>query len=279
MITLDNISYRYPSGTDAVTNMTASIPQGIHLLLGENGAGKTTLLHIISGLLFPSSGSCEIDGHRPGEREPSVLSKLFFLADNFIFPQSTINAFARDHSPFYPSFSQEMFRENLADFGLTGNEPFKSLSLGNKRKSLLAYAVALRVEVLLLDEPVNGLDLNSKQIFRRILVRNISDTATVIISTHTVSDLETLFDGVIMLRRGQMLITSSVAEIQRNISFISSAVPPADAVFYLQNAGAYRSVVPADSARESDVDFVLLYFAMQSPQAQEVLKMLKPELS
>lgn len=277
MIELRNVSYRYPSGVDALTDVSASIPAGIHLLLGENGAGKTTLLHIMAGLLFPSAGTCDIDGAEPMRREPSVMSKIFFLADNFTFPQRSINDFAREHSVFYRAFDRGQFAANLATFGLSGNEVFKSMSLGNKRKSLLAYSLALCTEVLLLDEPVNGLDLNSKQILRRLIAQSISDTRTIIISTHTVSDLETLFDGVIMLRRSSLMLAASASEIQSKLSFTKSTVPPRDALFYTQVAGAFHSIVPAADSDESDVDYVLLYFAMQSPQAPEVLKKLKSE--
>ncbi|MDE7452432.1 MAG: ATP-binding cassette domain-containing protein, partial [Paramuribaculum sp.] len=80
MIELKDVSYRYRVGLEALTGITASIPEGIHLLLGENGAGKTTLLHIISGLLFPNTGCCEIDGLKMADRTPEALSKVFFLA-------------------------------------------------------------------------------------------------------------------------------------------------------------------------------------------------------
>ncbi len=131
MITLKDVSYRYHSGTEALAHVNISVPEGIHLLLGENGAGKTTLLHIIAGLLFPTEGTCEVDGEKTRHRNPSVLSKVFLLADNFTFPQPTVRMFAKYHSVFYPNFDESLFYENLNAFGLSGNEPFKALSLGN----------------------------------------------------------------------------------------------------------------------------------------------------
>ncbi|MDE6048943.1 MAG: ABC transporter ATP-binding protein, partial [Paramuribaculum sp.] len=250
---------------------------GIHLLLGENGAGKTTLLHIISGLLFPNTGCCEIDGLKMADRTPEALSKVFFLADNLDFPQLTVKKFAAVHSPFYSKFDNELFEENLREFGLTGNEKFRSLSLGNKRKSLIAYSLALSTDVLLLDEPANGLDIGSKQILRRMVARCAANFRTIIISTHTVTDLEYLFDGIMMLKRGRLILSESVGRVQSVLSFITAPVPPVESVFSIQNLGAFRCIVPADESTESEIDFVLLYLALQSKDADKVLNLLKSE--
>lgn len=277
MIKLDNVSYRYRIGLEALSGVSADIPDGIQLLLGENGAGKTTLLHIISGLLFPNSGKCEIDGIDMACRTPEGLSKVFMLADNLEFPQSTLNKFAEVHSPFYNRFNPEIFEDNLKEFGLTGNEKFRNLSFGNKRKSLLAYSLALCTDVLLLDEPANGLDIGSKQILRRMVAKCADNFRSIIISTHTVPDLEYLFDGVMMLKRGKLILSEPVSRIQSSLSFVTSAVPPLDAIFMIQNLGAFKSIVPASETAESEVDFIMLYLALQSKEAEKVLNLLKSE--
>lgn len=277
MIVLDDISYRYRAGLEALNGITANIPEGIHLLLGENGAGKTTLLHIISGLLFPNSGSCSIDGIQMMDRQPEGLSKVFLLADNVDFPQPTLNKFAAVHSPFYSKFNEELFKENLSDFGLTGNEKFRSLSLGNKRKSLLAYSLALCTEVLLLDEPANGLDIGSKQILRRMIAKCADNYSTIIISTHTVNDLEYLFDGVMMLKRGKLILSESIGNIQNSMSFITAPVPPLESIFSIPNLGSFRCIVPINDKVESKIDLVLLYLALQSKEADKVLNLLNSE--
>lgn len=276
MIELKNVTYRYRSGIEALNGINASVPAGIHLLLGENGAGKTTLLHIIAGLLFPNEGSCEIDGIGMAERTPQGLSKVFLLADNVDFPQVSVNQFAAVHSPFYSGFSPELFAENLAEFGLTGNEKFRSLSYGNKRKSIIAYALALGTEVLLLDEPANGLDIGAKQILRRMVAKCAGEDRIIIISTHTVNDLEYLFDGVMMLKRGKLILSTPVENVQSSLSFIAAPVPPVGTIFYVQNAGMFHCVMPAQDANESNIDFVLLYLALQSKEAENILQLLNP---
>lgn len=276
MIELKNVTYRYRSGIEALNGINASVPAGIHLLLGENGAGKTTLLHIIAGLLFPNEGCCEIDGIEMAGRTPQGLSKVFLLADNVDFPQVSVNQFAAVHSPFYSGFSPELFAENLAEFGLTGNEKFRSLSYGNKRKSIIAYALALGTEVLLLDEPANGLDIGAKQILRRMVAKCAGEDRIIIISTHTVNDLEYLFDGVMMLKRGKLILSTPVENVQSSLSFIAAPVPPVGTIFYVQNAGMFHCVMPAQDANESNIDFVLLYLALQSKEAENILQLLNP---
>lgn len=277
MINLEDVSYRYSAGMEALSHISAEIPPGIYLLLGENGAGKTTLLHLISGLLFPSTGSCTINGNAPMTREPSVMSKVFLLPDNLSFPQATLNRFAAEHSQFYPTFNPDLLVENLAEFGLTGNERFRSLSLGNKRKSLIAYALALGTEILLLDEPANGLDIGSKQILRRMIARSVGENRTLIVSTHIVSDLEALYDGVMMLRRSNLVLSMPTVEIQSRLSFVCGPVPPVNALYYAQGAGIFHSIIPCTDGEETAIDFDLLYMAMQSNAADPILELLKTE--
>ena len=163
MIELKNLTYAYRRGLVAIDNVTADVPSGIHLLLGENGAGKTTLLRLIAGLLIPTEGCCMIDGTTMTRREPSTLKRVFMMPDTMEIPTKSIREFAKIHSKFYPGYSQEAFEENLREFELNGSETFNHLSLGLRHKTLLAYIIALGVDVLLLDEPANGLDINSKK--------------------------------------------------------------------------------------------------------------------
>ncbi len=104
MITFNNLCYRYPKGPEALSDITAAISPGIHLLLGENGTGKTTLLHIIAGLLYPTAGSVEIDGMSPRLRQPALLEKIFFLGDDMTLPGGTALAFAHTAAKAYAGF-------------------------------------------------------------------------------------------------------------------------------------------------------------------------------
>lgn len=270
MIEIDHLTYAYRRGFTAINDATASIAPGIHLLLGENGAGKTTLLRLIAGLLFPTVGTVRVNDSLTTDRRPSTLKKVFMLPDAIEIPAQTIREFAGMHSRFYPTFSQETFDQNLQDFHLTGHEVFPQLSLGLRHKSLLAYVIALGVDVLLLDEPANGLDIDSKKALRNMLARCTSPEQTVIVSTHTVSDLRELYDGLIVLSRGKLLIARPTWEIAERISCVNSPLPPAEAIFTEQGPGVFLSIVPNAEEEAGDLNYPLLYSALMSP-ARDIL--------
>lgn len=271
MTELNNLTYAYHRDIAAIDRVTTSIPPGIHLLLGENGAGKTTLLRLIAGLLIPTSGNCMINGVDIKIRKPSTFQKVFMLPDSMEIPTRTINLFAKIHSRFYPTFSQELFDENLREFGLTGDETFADLSFGLRHKSLLAYVTALGVDVLLLDEPANGLDISSKKALRKMLARCTSPEQTVIVSTHTVSDLRELFDGVIVLSHGKLLLSKSTWEILEKVSFVTTPIPPYNNIFTEQGPGIFHSIIANESGETTDINYGLLYSALLSPNRDKVL--------
>lgn len=271
MIEYRNLTYAYRRGVTAIDDVTADVAPGIHLLLGENGAGKTTLLRLTAGLLFPTGGSCLIDGTDMSSREPSALKKVFMLPDSMEITTTCIREFAAAHSRFYPTFSNEKFEENLAEFQLSGKEVFTQLSLGLKHKSLLAYVIALGVDVLLLDEPANGLDITSKKALRRMLARCTGPEQTVIISTHTVSDLRELYDGVIVLTQGRLLLSRPTWDIAEKISCVATTIPPYQPLFMEQGAGVFHSIVINEDGEQTDVNYGLLYSALMSPARDRVL--------
>lgn len=267
MITLTDLSYSYKGKFQALYNISARIEPGIHLLLGENGAGKTTLLHVIAGLLIPEKPQeCMIDEHIPGLRQPSVLSRVFIVSDNMRFPFHTIQEMVERHSVFYPSFDPEMLRRNLETFGMTGREPIDAFSLGNRKKAILAYAFALQTDVLLLDEPANGLDISAKQATLSMMAECVREDHTVILSTHTVNDFEQLFDSVMVLSAGQLTLNMPVWKIVERIDFVSDSLPPANALYVEQSFGRFRGIVPhVPGTDTTDIDYVLLYNGLHSP--------------
>lgn len=275
MIELNNSSFKYCSGgREAISSLSARIPEGIHLLAGENGAGKTTLLHLIAGVATPCSGECLIDGVPANTDIPSLKGKTFLLEENTTVPLKTIRKFAAAHSRFYPSFSEEVFEENLRAFGLTGNEPIRRESLGNRKKAMLAYVLALGVEVLLLDEPTNALDIQSKETLRHLIAGNCNPGQTIIISTHTVGELENLFDGAIMIRGGHLLFAASEEEITSVLAFSVERVPNQNAIYAENQIGRSLNILPADSDSPTKADWRLLYSSLYSPMAPRILELI-----
>lgn len=275
MIDIKNLSFNYNKGYKALDNINANLGAGVHLLLGENGAGKTTLLHVIAGLLFAKEGSCSIDGNDISLRRPSDMSKVFFMPEDITFPAKNINDFAKIHSQFYPTFNEEIFRQNLEIFHLTGNESFSSLSLGNRKKANLAYVMALGSDVLLLDEPTNGLDINAKKELLKIMVGSLREDQTVIVSTHTVWDLKNLFESVMMLRRGNLLLSMTTEELGSKLSFMASTAPSPNALYIEQDMNGFRWIEKNNDGIETEINFSLIYSALMSNAAQNVLDALK----
>ena len=142
MIRIDNLSFAY-SREMVLDNITSTFATGrIYGLLGANGVGKSTLFKILCGLLTTKHGSVSIDGFNPGNRQPSFLSKVFYVPEDFEGPDVTINAYANGIAPFYPNFDREMFEKLLADFEIDAKRKFTKLSLG-QRKSHYVFKVHL----------------------------------------------------------------------------------------------------------------------------------------
>ncbi|WP_289763687.1 ABC transporter ATP-binding protein [Paramuribaculum intestinale] len=274
MITFNNLCYRYPKDPEALSDITAAISPGIHLLLGENGTGKTTLLHIIAGLLYPTAGSVEVDGMSPRLRQPALLKQIFFLGDDMTLPGGTALAFAHTAAKAYAGFDAGLLADYLARFGLTGRERLDRLSLGNRRKSLIAVALALRTQVLLLDEPANGLDIGSKETLGRMLAEAAGDDRTIIVSTHVTHDFHNIFDGVIALRRNRLQLAATLTDILSAVAFTAGMIPPVEAIFTHQSAGLFRSITAAGADTETDIDYNLLYMALQSDRADIITSLI-----
>lgn len=129
----------------------------------------------------------------------------------------------------------------------------------------------------LLDEPTNGLDINAKKQLRHLMMRNMRDDAVIIVSTHTVWDLEQLFDGVVMLRGGHVMMSRSVDEITRRLAFVTSPAAVDDALYQEFSMTGYRAIVEASDEVETQIDYNLLYSALMSPGAESLLALINKE--
>lgn len=273
MITLDNLTYGYRKGIAAIDAVTTNIGSGMHLLLGENGAGKTTLLKLIAGLLYAKNGKCLIDGTDVDRRQPLTLRGIFYLGDNMAFPAETVNIMAQIHAPFYPTFSGELLKKNLEQFGMNGDEKLNNLSPGNRHKAQVAYALALGTYVLLMDEPTNGLDITSKQTLARMIAECAGEEQTVIVSAHNVDNFANLYDGVIVMSHGRMLLNAATWQITERITFRASMEAPTEATLYTeQRFGLYRTMERNLTGEETPLDYTLLYNSLMSTDRDKVIE-------
>ena len=219
MVEINNLTFRY-GRNQVFDDISLSLGSGkIYGLLGENGVGKTTLLRIICGLLYPKAGNCKVFGSEAQLRLPAVLQEIFYIPEDFALPAVNILAYACRNGAFYPKFNLQQYKDYLQEFNVPVQRKFTELSFGQRKKALIAFALAANTKLLLLDEPTNGLDIPSKSQFRRLVANALTDDNTFVISTHQVRDLENLIDPIIILEHNEVLLNHSVEEISRKFDF------------------------------------------------------------
>ena len=224
MIELNNISYHYPSHSALVlSNLSLKLEDGrIYGLLGENGVGETTLLGLMCGLLRPSVGSATIDGTPAIKRDPDVLANLFYVPDEFSFPHVSLKTFVKINAPFYPAFDTEILHNCLAEFSMPQSlNRLDQLSLGQRKKVMLSFAIASGAKTILMDEPSNGLDIPSKAQFRKVMASAMTEDRLIVISTHQVHDVENLLDNIVMIDNDHLLLNKSIGEISEDYAFLT----------------------------------------------------------
>jgi ABC-2 type transport system ATP-binding protein len=211
MVTIKDLTFWYSKRNNIFERLNLELDDGhINGLLGKNGAGKTTLLKLICGILFPKSGILAIDGLTPAKREPGFLSDIFFVPEEISLPSFSAGKFAEINGGFYPAYDPNQFNEFLENFELDANQNCSRMSHGQKKKALIAFALAANTRYLFLDEPTNGMDIPSKAAFRSLLAKSFSGRKTIILSTHMVRDLESMIDRVIILDNHMIILNQAV---------------------------------------------------------------------
>lgn len=266
MITIDHIRFAYGRRRTAVfDDFSLSLESGcIYGLLGKNGTGKSTLLYLIAGLLLPSRGSVRYLGTETRLRRPETLSELYLLPEEFTLPKVRLAEYVKLHRPFYPRFSDELLRQCLTDFDLTPDLHLGELSMGQRKKAYISFALATNTRLLLMDEPTNGLDIPSKSQFRRVVARSMTEGRTLVISTHQVRDIDTLLDHVVMLDGSRVLLNRPTADICATLRFDEVPVGSAatDALYAQPSPGGQQVVRRNDGTAETPLNLELLFNAL-----------------
>ena len=265
MIRLENIQFGYVKSKRLFDDVTLTMEPGhIYGLLGKNGADKTTLLKIMTGLLFPNAGNATILSENASLRKADALQNLYFLQEEMYVPHLKIAQFEAAYAPFYPNFSHEQFEYYLSEFELAGVPNYlDKLSHGQKKKALIAFALATNTQILIMDEPTNGLDIPSKSTFRKLMASAADDSRLVLISTHQVRDLHSLIDMVAILDNGHMLLNASTYEITQKLLFdVDDSRTTEGTVFYTEETprGNYQVKENVNNL-DSSLDLELLFNA------------------
>ena len=278
MITIQNLSFQYKKQDALFTDLTFVQKSGsIVGLLGKNGAGKSTLLGLIAGLLRPQIGTLNINGFKPFDRLPNFLADIYMVSEEFSFPSITIQLYIKATAPLYPKFDYVKMNNILQEFELDFKKNLNKLSHGQRKKFLIAFALATNCSLLILDEPTNGLDIPSKSLFRKILVSSVTDEQLVIISTHQVKDIETIIDTIVVLDEGKMVFNETVLDISQQLQFktVASLIGIENIIYQEKCLGGYRIIEPANKLEETEIDIELLFNAITNkvtlkPESYEV---------
>lgn len=224
MLTVENLTFNYHrKKAPLFSDFSLSLPQGgVYGLLGENGAGKSSLIYLMTGLLTPNKGHVMFDGIDVRRRLPETLSNIYLVPEEYELPPISLRKYVKLNAPFYPRFSEEDMKNYLHIFEMDNDIKLDELSMGQKKKVLMSFALATHTPLLLLDEPTNGLDIPSKSQFRKFIAQGMTDDQTILISTHQVKDVEQMLDHIIILGRNRILLNETSQRICERLSFIES---------------------------------------------------------
>ncbi|MDR2804525.1 MAG: ABC transporter ATP-binding protein [Dysgonamonadaceae bacterium] len=262
-IHLKNVDFSYSKKAKLLLDVSLQIPSGhIHGLLGKNGEGKSTLLKLIAGLLFPQKGSIDVLGFEPRKRYPEMLRDIYFLSEELPAYALRIADFEKVYAPFYPNFSTEQFEACLKEFDILSNDwKMHKLSYGQRKKVMVAFALATRTKILLMDEPTNGLDIPSKGQFRRMVASALDEDRCILISTHQVRDLDSLIDNIIIMDEHEIVLNESIDAITDKLLFrVNETTEKDDTVIHSEDTlrGMYQ-VCENVKHEDSKLDIELLF--------------------
>ncbi len=203
----------YDQQRAAVDNVTLSLPKGrIIGLLGPNGSGKTTLIKMMNGLLTPTSGTIRINGQSVG---PDTKARVAYLPDRtYLAGNKKVSQILDYFVDFYSDFSRKKAEEMLKNLNIEPQARLNSLSKGTKEKVQLILVMSRNADLYILDEPIAGVDPAARDYILRTIINNYNPEATVLISTHLISDIEQVLDEVIFMRYGKLVLYTSVDSIR-----------------------------------------------------------------
>lgn len=197
----------------ALNSVNLTVERGrIVGLLGPNGSGKSTLIKLANGLLTPTTGEILIDGKAPGPETRKIVS---YLPDkNYLNDWMRVEQLVKFFADFYEDFDTHAAVDMLGRLGISLKDRLKSLSKGTKEKVQLILVMSRKAQLYLLDEPIGGVDPAARDYILHTIISNYNESASVIISTHLISDVESVLDDVIFISQGQIVLTSSVDDIR-----------------------------------------------------------------
>ena len=272
IIDIKNLEFHYSGQKKLLNDLNLQLKSGsISGLIGKNGEGKTTLLKLISGLIFPMNGVIEVLGFEPRKRDPQMLQDIFFLPEEILNSNLSIEHFERVYAPFYPDFSSGSFYQYMNDFSIDPQtRKISEMSYGQRKKLLIAFGLASNSKLLLMDEPTNGLDIPSKGQFRRMVASVINENNCILISTHQVLDLENIIDNIIIMDEHEIIFNEMTSNILKKLQFKTSEKKEfTESTIYAEETGrGYSQIIENKTEMESNLDIELLFNAIINEREQ-----------
>ena len=275
MLSFSNVSFTYGRrGKEVLSGLSLDFEEnGIYGILGKNGTGKSTMLYLAAGLLRPKGGNVTAEGVPTQSRRPETLREIFLVPEEFDLPEVSLRTYVQLNAPFYPTFREDILARCLKSFELGDDLNIGRLSMGQKKKVYISFALAAGTKYLLMDEPTNGLDIPSKKVFREVIAREMTEERVMIISTHQVRDVEQLIDHVVIVNDGTVMLNASTAEIESRLRFEQRAVGSdlSDALFVQQTMRGIELICPNSGNDETPIDLELLFNALQTVPAEKLM--------
>ena len=257
MIEVRNVVKEF-DGFRALDGMSMTVPKGsVYGLVGPNGAGKSTIIRHLTGIYRQDSGEILVEG-TPIFETPEVKSRIAYIPDDiFYFSNASIREMADFYRSVYPNFDEERFKKLGEVFNLDPKRQMRRLSKGMQKQAAFWVAVSLRPEILILDEPVDGLDpVMRRQIWSIIMADVAENGTTVLVSSHNLRELEDVCDHVGIMNKGKVMLERSLTDLQENIVKIQLALPDGGTlpegldILHKSSTGRLQSLIMHGSAAE-----------------------------
>ena len=253
MLELSHITKAF-SGFKALDDLSLQVPTGaVYGLVGPNGAGKSTAIRHLTGVYRPDSGEANLDS-RPIYENPEAKRRIASIPDEvFYFPSASLEDMRKFYRGLYPTFDDKLFGELYDVFKLPKKSPIRRFSKGMQKQAAFHLALSARPEVLILDEPVDGLDPIMRRQVMSLLLGSVAEHATtVLISSHNLRELEDVCDHVGIMDHGKMLLERSLADMQgltHKLQIVGS-IPQNLEVLHESSSGRLKTLIVRGKVEE-----------------------------
>lgn len=241
MLNMQQVTKTFGNFT-ALNNLSMHIPKdAVYGLVGPNGAGKSTAIRLLTGVYRPDQGEITLEGQKIYEN-PEAKSRIAYIPDEiFYFPSASLEDMRKYYKGFYPQFDDELFNRLYDVFQLPKKGQIRRFSKGMQKQAAFHLSICTRPDVLILDEPVDGLDpVMRRQVMSLILSDVAQRETTVLISSHNLRELEDVCDHVGIMDKGQMLLEKSLASMQGNTVKLQMVGEPPEGLEILHTSASGR---------------------------------------